>query len=257
MNDKQMEANQTIWPWEDPLNCGRHNVWNGKTNNLPTNRQENFYAEIALYYSFHQNFLELKYIIWIKAAFGFLSAFLLAWKHIWVFVLLFNGFTFLFSCVFVPEFVIVNALGVFLCPIYLAGRVCASPDQSPFVCSMSAGPGWSSLLHTTQYTFCRITTVQCRTQAVNKAARLGQTAPMLHHWLHWVEHDQWCLHEAFNLFSSSSNPELIVCSRVVEKALFNWYRTDFVEANMTNQIVTQFHLVFDLFVVWRLLQKLH
>ena len=85
MNDKQMEANQAIWPWEEHLNCGRHNVWNGKTNNLLTHRQEHFYAMIALYYSFHQNTLdwsnqnnnipnhlhwkdELKYIVWIKAA---------------------------------------------------------------------------------------------------------------------------------------------------------------------------------------------
>ena len=115
---------------------------------------------------------------------------------------------------------------VFLYPICLAGRVCARPDQSPFVCSMSAGPGLGSLLHTTtQYNLSKRDYASAvwlkhqqrgldgRTQTVNKAARLGQTAPMLHHWLHWVEHDQWCLHEAFNLFSSSSNLEVIVCSR--------------------------------------------
>ena len=42
--------------------------------------------------------------------------------------------------------------GIYRYPIYLAGRVCARPDQSPFVCSMSAAPGLASLLHTTQYT---------------------------------------------------------------------------------------------------------
>ena len=62
--------------------------------------------------------------------------------------------------------------------------------------------------------------------------------PMLHHWLHWVEHDQWCLHEAFNLFSSSSNLQLIVCSRCpkVEKAPFKWYRTDSFVANMAHRL---------------------
>ena len=79
---------------------------------------------------------------------------------------------------------------VFLYPICLAGRVCARPDQSPFVCSMSAGPGLGSLLHTTtQYNLSKRDYASAvwlkhqqggldgRTQTVNKAARLGHTAP--------------------------------------------------------------------------------
>ena len=166
-----------------------------------------------------------------------------------------------------PEFVIVNTLGVFVSNISGGSRVRQAGPKPVCLLNECRTRLRCSLLHTTRYTsilsktdYKRAVLWRVRRAGHRRSIRRHDSAkqpPMLHHWLHWVEHDQWCLHEAFNLFSSSSNPELIVCSRVVEKALFNWYRTDFVEANMTNQIVTQFHLVFDLFVVWRLLQKLH
>ena len=84
---------------------------------------------------------------------------------------------------------------VWLGPIYLWARVCARPDLSPFVCSMSAGPSlqqhcgalWNFVeLCGTLWNFVELcgtlwSSVACtdarRTETVNKAARLDHSAP--------------------------------------------------------------------------------
>ena len=76
MNDKQMEANQTIWPWEEALIVAGTICEMVKQTTFLTHRQDNFYAMIALYCSFWSNqnmhfeiFIQrMNWNLWIKAA---------------------------------------------------------------------------------------------------------------------------------------------------------------------------------------------
>ena len=132
---------------------------------------------------------------------------------------------------------------VFLYPICLAGRVCARPDQSPFVCSMSAAPGLASLLHTTQYTSilsktpaCRITRVELgggldsvRTQTVNKAARLGHTAPNAPSLTSLSRTWSMMFTRGFQFVLFVFKPWSHSVFTMLKRGLFNWHWSDFVD----------------------------
>ena len=131
---------------------------------------------------------------------------------------------------------------VFLYPICLAGRVCARPDQSPFVCSMSAGPGLGSLLHTTtQYNLSKRDYASAvwlkhqqrgldgRTQTVNKAARLGHTAPNAPSLTSLSRTWSMMFTRGFQFVLFVFKPWSHSVFTLLKRGLFNWHWSDFVD----------------------------